>query len=566
MSTQKFIFVDSVGGGKSLTVPGDDRPGVWQEIGGGAKTEETRKLEILFRSAPWLRRAVNLLATTGADLPFQIFKWAETGGPSGDAIDDSFQYTNKVGFLPMPRKLFWLLVASRTLTGKGYLWRGRNRTNTTDLRYLLPTSITPRWGNKDKSVALIGWKRKYTADAESKVETEKDVPLEDIFYTWMSDPFVEIGPAEAYPAKSALAAAGVLFDLDAFLSGYFGRGAIKTTILTVPANTKKEAKEELEDWFNRFMSGIRNAFRGKVFNADLITPVVIGEGLAELSDANLTKEKREDIAAALGIPFTKLFSTEARGLGGSSVVQQDDMRFLRETVIPEMQAIFEDFNEQVLHPAGYHIQVNTKAIDVFQEDERERSFALVNLTSSLNSNPEATKLAMNILGYELDKDDAKMLDALVAAKEQARLDMQRRFEQAAQGNGQPDTEAQQQDEEDRRMQLQPRGEPGGAQRALRELGQWQRQALRIGAQRSMTEFVPETLADDLTAFVRAGLGNCRNDKTVKALFDSARHLLEHGAELTPAFLGAFKGGLDAASSADKTRQVFAAARNWESYP
>lgn len=565
MSTQKFIFVDSVGGGKSLTVPGDERPGVWQEIGGGSKTEETRKLEILFQAAPWLRRGVNLLATTGADLPFQIFKWS-SDSVSGEAIDTSDQYINKVGFMPAPRKLFWLLVASRTLTGKGYLWRGRNRTTSTSLRYLLPTSVEPKWGDKDGSVALTGWIRKITADAQSKVEITKEFPLEDIVYTWMADPFVELGPAQAYPAKSALAAAGVLFDLDIFLSGYFGRGAIKTTILTVPANTKKEAKEELEDWFNRFMAGIRNAFRGKVFNADLITPVVIGEGLSELSDANLTKEKREDIAAALGIPMTKLFSTDAKGLGGSGVVAQDDARFLRETVIPEMQAIYEDLNEQVFHPAGYHIQINTKSIDVFQEDERERSFALVNLTSSLNSNPEAASLAMNILGYELDKDDAKKLAALVAAKEQARLDMQRRFEQASQSGGQQDDDAKRESEEEQRMQLQPRGEPGGAQRALRELGQWQRQALRIGAQRSMTEFVPETLGDELATFVRAGLGNCRNDKTIKSLFDAARHLLENGAELTPAFLGAFKGGLDGASSADKTRQVFAAARNWESYP
>jgi hypothetical protein len=50
----------------------------------------------------------------------------------------------------------------------------------------------------------------------------------------------------------------------------------------------------------------------------------IGEGIKELSDNALTQEKREDIAAALGVPISKMWASQARGLGGGSVVGQDD--------------------------------------------------------------------------------------------------------------------------------------------------------------------------------------------------------------------------------------------------
>ena len=67
------------------------------------------------------------------------------------------------------------------------------------------------------------------------------------------------------------------------------------------------------------MSGIKNSFSSAVVNADAVTPVVIGEGLAELSNATLTGEKRQDIAQAFGIPMTMMFSESARGLGCGAV-------------------------------------------------------------------------------------------------------------------------------------------------------------------------------------------------------------------------------------------------------
>ena len=67
-----------------------------------------------------------------------------------------------------------------------------------------------------------------------------------------------------------------------------------------------------------------------------IHPVRVGEGVGELSDSDLVKEKREDIATALGIPQTILFSqaanyATAKEMGEPTArfytERQDDLRF-----------------------------------------------------------------------------------------------------------------------------------------------------------------------------------------------------------------------------------------------
>ena len=82
---------------------------------------------------------------------------------------------------------------------------------------------------------------------------------------------------------------------------------------------ESEAKR-FENWWNNMISGVRNAFKTKILNAKSIEPVVVGEGLESLQDTGLTQQKREDIATALGVPQTKLFSSGAGGLGGGDRV------------------------------------------------------------------------------------------------------------------------------------------------------------------------------------------------------------------------------------------------------
>ena len=103
-----------------------------------------------------------------------------------------------------------------------------------------------------------------------------------MLYFWKPDPFVELGPPQVTPVGAALAAAGVLFNLDQFAARFWKSGAIKATLLSVDGNPTKDAQLELKTWWQKTVSGINNAFSSQVIHAGKVTPVVIGEGLSSL--------------------------------------------------------------------------------------------------------------------------------------------------------------------------------------------------------------------------------------------------------------------------------------------
>jgi hypothetical protein len=61
--------------------------------------------------------------------------------------------------------------------------------------------------------------------------------------------------------------------------------------------------------------------------------------LESLANTELTAVRREDIATAMGIPQTLLFSTGAGGLGGGGVVTQDEKHFYDKTIRAECELI-----------------------------------------------------------------------------------------------------------------------------------------------------------------------------------------------------------------------------------
>jgi hypothetical protein len=126
------------------------------------------------------------------------------------------------------------------------------------------------------------------------------------------------------------------------------------------------------------LTSIKNAFQTEVINADEIKPVVIGEGISELSNTNLTKEKREDIATALGVPQTILFSNAAN----YATAKVDQAQFYTMTVSTEILTIQTAYNDQVFAPLGLKLQFVPEAMEIFQEEEVNRSAALRNLSGA----------------------------------------------------------------------------------------------------------------------------------------------------------------------------------------
>jgi HK97 family phage portal protein len=446
-------------------------PEAWQYLRGGPAASSLAKLH---RAVPWLFRGVDLRGDAVADMPFVILSGT---GDSAREVDNSRNWQNVVGFLPRPRNLFWLVEAALVIWGYAYLEQGRNvGRRLRELRYLLPTTIRPEI---DPLQGLTGFTR-----VASGQTLQLDV--RDVCYFWDSDPFVELGPPESSPAQAGLAAAGVLHNVDEFAAAFFARGAIKGTLLTVAGNPPDAEKQRIKSWWQRLFSGISNAWSDAVVSADAVKPVVVGEGLESLEKSDLTRSKREDVATALGIPHTMLFSDAAN----YATAERDTQNFYETTIKPECSFIQETLNEQVFVPQGYRLQFQPESLSIYQEDEQERSASL----ASLRSAGVPLLLAMDLLGYELSEEQRAEL-------ERAEAERQARAEQIAQ-----------------------RTSVGGAEeredRAGDEMRTWRRWALRRVKQgRPLRDFETQAVPKALASAVAGALEGATTAAEVDQVFD-----------------------------------------------
>lgn len=452
-----------------------------------------------WRAVPVLNRGLTLVCNAVAALPFEIRRGDEI-------IDTSAQYRNVVGFLPAPQRLFWLLEAASYTFGSAYLWRERRGRLLAGLRYLLPSTVTPKL---DSQRGLVGFQRSLGA---SSIPATPD----DIIYLWRPDPFVELGPATTSPVMAAVAAAGVLLRVDEFAAQFFARGAIKATLLTVEGAMPPDAeRKRLKAWWERVVQGLRNAFAAEVINA-AIKPVIIGDGIAELANVPLTDDKRKDVAAALGIPMSILFSDTARGLGGGGVAMQDDVNFYGKTVVPESDLLAEVLNTQLFAPLGYRLNFLPETLDVFQEDEAQRAQALGVLVTAL-ADPLA-EVAMSILGYELRPEQAERLRELWAEKAARAEQMAERLRPPA--PEQPESEQPEPEQPESEHEPDEAAEPPA--KALldwtTDLDKWQRKCLKAGRARP---FDSTAIPPAVREFVETELAIADGVAAIKAVFTAA---------------------------------------------
>lgn len=362
--------------------------GAWDYASGGPKAET----QDAYSAIPTVFRGVDMIAQAVANMPFVIEK-------GGEEFDSSRDYQNKLGWLPSPNWLLSIVSKSLDVAGHAYLFPNRNPANyVKSVQYFKPNSLKPKH-NKETG-ELTGFERK-TAGKTQKYS------VDDIVRFWLADPYVEgstqggaIKPPTVWPVKAALRAAGVLGNLDDFIAVYFGRGAVRPMVVTVDGSPQKEETARLREWLTNVMGGVKNAFDWRVFKKGTLEFQQIGDGLDQLRDVELTDQKRQDIALALGIPYLKLFQHEAGGLGGGGVVDNADIEFYQGTVEPRCKFIQEAVNDQLFGPAGYLLRFLPETMDVYQEDENERSSSFARL---IDGGVYAYD-AFNILGFELGDD------------------------------------------------------------------------------------------------------------------------------------------------------------------
>ena len=468
----KTIFFD---GRKSILL--EQYPDeAWTFLSGAPETTEGAHYKFI----PTLYRAVQLRALAVSSMPFRLMRGEQE-------YDSSANWENKVGFMPNPFILLQLIEAALTMTGRAYLFRERNQAVTKLMRYILPTSVTPQI---DPIKGLTGFKRPVNSIMQ-------DFTLEDIVYFWLPDPYVEMGPPIDYPARAAAAASNVLLNIDEFTAGFFKRGAIRAMLLTVKGMPIEAERQKLESWWKNVIAGVKNAFGAKIINAEAITPVIIGEGLKELENQTLTREMREDIAVAVGIPMSILFANAAN----YATSQQDDLNFLQKTVVPECEFIASVLNEQVFKPLKLRLEFLPESLDAFQEDETERAQSLSLLVGALND--PIAEIAMNILGYEIDEDTMAKLVAIWGERK-ARAERQAEIEANKPILPQPIQEPEQ--PEQNQMQ--------------EDMAKWQRKAVKRlqKGQPAACDFESEFIPVDRAASILARLGEAKTADEVLAAF------------------------------------------------
>jgi len=391
MDKNKLMFYD---GRKAV--------GIWDEVGwtelnaGGTVPKETPAFYAAVMG--WMYRCMSIYANAIASIPLDLID------QRGDVVDSTDDWQNVLGFMPNPEPLFWLLGAATGLSGKAYLYQSKNTfTVVKTLRPLAPYTV--EWDD-NKQLFTRTRNGKAPKDYEPTIFPDGEVSKakETIGYIWLPDPDVEWGPPLKFPGAAAASAAGVQFNMDFAAQAFFKRGMMGITAFSVPAGTQKADKERFEESVNRVTMGVKNWFRTVFFEAGKIEPIPLGGNLDQLKDQTLTQEKREDMAAAWGIPLTKLLSTDASGLGGGGVSKSDDLRMYTDTALPALKNILRPLNEQILEPLGYELVERHEQMEIFQTSEQEKSTAFASYVSTFATNPALAMIIAPMLGIEIPED------------------------------------------------------------------------------------------------------------------------------------------------------------------
>lgn len=370
MTKFDYYFYDG-NGMKSVTLDGDEG---WVIHGENAPATT---LETYVNRLGWLRRAVGLVADTAKGVPFAITV-------KGKDFDTSDAWENKLGFLPNPRRLIEQISRSMIVYGNGYAFPNVNPANyVKSVDYWIPSSVEILRDTKTNRVT--GFKR-----------NKQDYQLESVIHFWPASEQVEDGPNPSSAALSALFAAGALYNMGEFVARYFDSGAVKVTLLAVKTNDKNEAVK-IGDWWRKFVSGKNNAFQNRVINADMVDPKVIGDGLNDLENSELSRSSVEAISGALGVPQSMLMSNAAN----YATARVDQYNLYNTTVIPICERIADVLNEQLFTKQfkmdGYKIEFRAESLDAFHEDELTRAGAY---SSYVNAKIKPS-IAAQIVGIEL---------------------------------------------------------------------------------------------------------------------------------------------------------------------
>lgn len=387
-----FLKVTAAGGLKSI----DFSP--WGGIEGflsatsGSASQATKLKAVV----PQLARAVDMTASAVSGLPFELM--------DGDnVVDKSSDWQNAKGGIPNPQKLLYLLAAS-LCGGAAYALPTYAGETLVDLQYCAPQTVTPE----------------IDRDTVKFIRDGKPLTADEIIYLWLPDSDVELGPALTHPLGNSALAAGLMASMSGTLKTYGDRGFIPATIFAAEGSFREGDKEKAEDWLNKFLRGWSNVVAKIVNNKFTINK--IGAGMEELKGvySELTREQKEDIAVAFGIPAGIFLTNAAFASEFDALIR---LWYTSGRFKGIYQTIEEGLTDQLFFPKfGLRWRFRPETLDAFQDGNKNQIEQMAILSGMGIENSVAARVAGVNLPDGIKYDDLnKSVAAPVAtpAKEDA---------------------------------------------------------------------------------------------------------------------------------------------------
>lgn len=166
------------------------------------------------------------------------------------------------------------------------------------------------------------------------------------------------GPGET---QVALAASSSLYAIDAMLAAYFNGGAVKVTVFPVPPGTPDAEVTKFQNWLNRRLSGVRNAFKNIVMKAKELSPVAIGSDVKDTQASEISKDLRDEIATAHGIP-PNIVSGEYK----YATADSEYLGWIAGEIIPRCDRMFEVWTERYYKRFGLKLITQARKMEIMQ--------------------------------------------------------------------------------------------------------------------------------------------------------------------------------------------------------
>ena len=213
------------------------------------------------------------------------------------------------------------------------------------------------------------------------------------------------------------------------------------------------------------------------------------------------------MAIALGIPSNILFSEAAN----YATAKQDKLNFYTDTIVPRCEFIEGELNRQLFVPMGVTLKFLPDTIDIFQEDENERSESVARLVQAGFYAIDAA----DILGLELTDEQRAIYEAKrdkeIEAGDAAR---ERLAAMPAPGQDQEDD-----DEPDQESESLPSTLPEKTMQD--DLDKWRRKALNSlkRGKGAGVGFSSDEIPHALAAAIEGALDACETPEDVKSVFE-----------------------------------------------